>query len=276
MWAASTQANYARLAHRWQEYAKSKREEVWAASTITSWLLSETCEPAAKHSYLKVAKAIRSAREKLLHSSTDLLSKHLRGDGALIPQRQAPPLKRELLDHPIFIPHRLAVLLAWSSASRWDEISRLTKESFIAIAPDEVIVDWFTGTKATRTQPFRASRFTVIRSRYVAEIADRLLRLKSEEPVTQLTTSQITTLLRKAAPEENLSAHSFKAGALDEVAFRLSTAQPPLPHLEQEVALARLAKHVHALDPNPTTLRYIRTPEHLARMLGTGKTTELL
>lgn len=103
LWAASTQTNYARLAHRWQEYAQAKRAEVWADSTITPWLLSETCEPSAKHSYLKVAKTIRSAREKLMHSSTQLLSKHFCGQGALIPQRQAPPIKREHLEHPLLL-----------------------------------------------------------------------------------------------------------------------------------------------------------------------------
>jgi hypothetical protein len=241
-------------------------------STITDWILSEPVAPSAKASYLKVAKAIRAAKAKLENNSTQLLSQHLAGLGANIPSKQAPPLQLEHLHHPLLSPHRLALLLAWSTASRWDEIQRLQRDSFIQVSPEEIIVDWFTGTKASRTQPFRASRFKVIRSQFTAELAMRLQQIKPGQYITALSTSDITKILKHV--DQSLSAHSLKAGALDHVVRRL--ADSGKTHLEQEMAVARLAKHIHPLDPNATTLRYIRSPEALARMLGTGETTALL
>ena len=53
---------------------------------------------------------------------------------------------------------------ARKTASRWDETTKLTQKSFFGATqqPPSIIVDWLQGTKASRTDPHRASRFAVI------------------------------------------------------------------------------------------------------------------
>lgn len=263
--APSTANNYLRLATRLENFAGEQRDP-WGEQVWIDFIHSLRIAPTSRLAYLKCASAILALR------SRSLLSLALRqscAQGGLVAVRQAPPAKREHLDHPMLVPHRLGLLLAWKSASRWDEISRLYPEH-ILISQSDLIVDWGQSTKSSRLDPHRASRWTVIRGNDLPEITTLLKACSPQRPITSLSTTALTRLLRLAFPGEGLSAHSIKAGAVDVVARGVQAGALPLSTLH------RLAKHATTNDPPATTLRYVRDHAVLARMLGTGEATQLL
>lgn len=265
--ADTTFKNYSGIAMRLDTFAKHNQMDPWDHHTMTSWVISTQTAPQGQLSYNKVCSAILKLRAQMLSNPLSLHRKNLAGLGGLIPIAQAPALPIELLSHQALQPHRLAVLLAWKSASRWDEIHRLTKSNFIFISETEIIIDWFVNTKASRTDPFRCSRFTVIAGQFTAEIYHALQRLHSTAPVTLMSTTQMAKVLKSVG---QFSAHSFKAGAIDVLTRFMK------PGLENEMLLARLAKHKHPLDLPHTSNRYPRDPVTFARFLGTQNATILL
>lgn len=265
--AATTYKKYMGIAVRLDQFAMDHKMLPWEHHTMSSWVISTKVKPQGQMSYNKVCSALLKLRARLLTDSLSLHRKNLDGQGALIPITQANPIPLSALDHPALQPHRLAVLLAWSSASRWDEIHKLTKENFILISPEEIIIDWFVGTKSSRTDPFRASRFTVLTGQFTREICTLLQPLSQKAPVTLLTTTHIAHLLKRVG---DYSGHSFKAGAVDVVTRSLP------PGLNSELMLSRIAKHAHPLDLPQTTCRYPRDQIALARFLGTQTLTKFL
>lgn len=265
--AATTYKNYLGIAIRLDLFASTNSMPPWEHTTMAAWVTSTQTKPQGQLSYNKVCSALLALRARLLTDTLSLHRKNLDGHGAQIPITQASPIPLACLDHPALRPHRLAVLLAWSTASRWDEISKLTKANFLVITPEEIILDWFVGTKASRTDPFRASRFTVVVGRFTQEIHQLLSPLPLPAQITLLNTTQIAHQLKKVG---DFSGHSFKAGAMDVVTRSLE------PGLQSEVMLSRLAKHVHPLDLPKNTCRYPRDLSALARFLGTQTLTKVL
>jgi len=274
MYSDNTVKGYRNLARRLEAWCQQQQpqQDPWNQTAMAAFVASTQARPSGQLSYNKVMTAILALREKILQTPLALARRNLTGAGALVPHHQAPPIsKHQLLEIPELRPHRLALLIAWKSASRWDEVAKLTRANITTLPatenlPMEVHVDWFRGTKMSRTDPFRASRYTVISGDNTEEIAMMLQLLPEQSPITTLTTSALDKLLLP----HHFSAHSIKAGAIDTVTKALP------PGLESEKLIARLAKHKHFADPESTTLRYVRDPAALARLLGTAAATRLL
>ncbi len=265
--APTTLRDYSRLAQRCEEWASAQALDPWLPETWSAFVRSLQVSVQTALQYVKMGSAILAFASR---SPLQLASRSFRAQGALVPFRQAPPLRRAQLDHPSLLPHRLALLLAWKAAARWDEVQRLRlPESFVRIAVDEVIIDWGQATKATRLDPFRASRFAVLVGPSVDEIFV-LLSALPPGPVTSLPTGMLTSLLRAVFPAERPSAHSLKSGALDVLAGAAARGEITLAEL------SLLAKHKTGAEACPTTLRYVRDTVTLARALGTQKLTALL
>jgi hypothetical protein len=170
-----------------------------------------------------------------------------------------------------------SLFLAWKTASRWAEVSKLTKRNFLSATPEELVIRWLTTVKTHKTTVDRATNFTVVVPREATPwqndvmrfIANLIKRLRVNEPLTKLTTPQLVAQLRKV--DRELSAHSVKRGALTfliEHALEL--------HLPQR-AIPLLAKHRDHLHEVPAaTLRYCGNQAALARWLGTQEVTKHL
>jgi hypothetical protein len=219
----------------------------------------------------QLQQAIVSLRALIIDAPLKLQRRSLLGMGALTPIKQATPILRTFLDHPDLCPHRLAALIAWKTASRWDEVLRLSRSSCTILPetvtdPARILIDWDNRTKASRTNPHRASRWTIIEGPFTDEISAKLLPLEPTAPITLLSTAEIDRILLP----HGYSAHSFKAGAMNHITRQLPPGQ------DSEVLLARLAKHQHPLDPTAVTLGCIRDHLALALTLGTKRATRLL
>ena len=92
--------------------------------TWVQFIHSLDVAPSGRLSYLRCASAILAPRAR---SPLSLALTQPCAQGGLVAQRQAPSLTRAHLDHPILAPHRLGLLLAWKTASRWDEMPRLRR-----------------------------------------------------------------------------------------------------------------------------------------------------
>ena len=212
----------------------------------------------------------------------------LRSSGALIPQEQAAPF---LLDHVRMLAtataserfaSRLlsALFVAWKTASRWDEVSRLTRDQIVLIRPQEIIIAWGTKTKTTRADPFRAdSQVILAHDDDIPEaIRTTLDELPPDTDLCPRSTEWFSAWIRrvlsanKVRNPERYSAHSVKRGALT----FLSYAVPD--HLSPSL-FSILAKHRiddPSVAPATTTLRYIGDPVQRARVVRTDLATILL
>ncbi len=276
--APSTLQGYTGLAIRFEAWAagEGKTTDLWSEAEWVRWISSLDVRIQGKHQYMKTASAILSLPQR---GPLQMAMKGQVANGALVPHKQAPALRQHELLHPALSTEILGCMVCWKTASRWDEVSRLHREAFmfptheelaeLDYPPQEVaIIDWLQETKASRCEPHRASRFAVITGSMTAEIKTRVLALPPKAKITNTTTAGITRLLKVIRPE--LSAHSFKAGALDVLAAAVVRGQLSEAHM------ARLAKHKHPADPAPTTLRYIRNLSTLALMLGTQEASACL
>lgn len=273
LFATPTVRGYRNLASRMESWCQLLGQPPsWDHKIWTTFITAIETSPQAKHQYSKVASAIISLRQKVLNNSLSLQRRSLLAAGAATPIAQARPAPRSLLDIPALQDLRLPLMVAWKTAARWDELTRVTVANFIHVAADEVVLDWDVNTKASRVNPFRASRYSVIRGSLTDEIALRLQQLPQTAPLTSLSTAAATQLIKAAAP--GYSASSLKAGAVDAATRALLESQ--LAPSDRELLLSRFARHQHKLDPSLTTLRYIRDELSLARLLRTGEVSVLL
>lgn len=229
---------------------------------MAEWVLSLGIRAAGKQSYVKVAKAIFQLLERPM---TQIASRSLARLAAQDELEQAPAIMPWEIASPLLRDIFPQLLLAWKTASRWDEMTRLTPESMPLITTEEIIIDWDTETKGSQLNQFRASQFAVIRGDGTELLARWLWSLPTDQPVTTMDQSAVVRRLKQVSPR--LSAHSIKAGALDHL-LRSGASLELIP---------RLSKHMDdAHDPPPTLLRYFRDRIALARALGTGALTVLL
>jgi integrase len=233
-------------------------------------------------SQLQYARALSGTFKFLGWDRQDLLTlcAALRSQGAEVPLHQAHPItKEELLQllrrakNPWLY---LALLIAWKSASRWGEVSLLTRRHLIKISPEEVVIGWGTLPKGKRGQPFYPSMFTVIVGDLTREIARlaTLLPPSSESPFCPLGTLELDNWTRKLPPPLNkITGHSFKHGAATHVVNRVVNEKLNLDPRD----LSLLLKHKLAADLISTsTLRYPSLGVSLAKWLGTQRVTNLL
>ena len=273
MWVEGTWAKRGQLLTRAQQFAATHGTRM---TPLTAALFVESLEVAksTKASYsaalsatLKMLGHTEAARSPLL-----LQQRGLRGSGALIPTQQAHPATRCQVLHAMEIAptpkDKGALMLCRKTASRWGDVAGIQKANLFHFTPREIVVDWMDKTKSSRADPYRASRYTVIRGTGTETIYRCLRHVPQCEPVTTLTTEQLSKLLKQVDPR--LSAHSVKHGALNDLA-RVAAAG----HLSP-TTIALVAKHKQAADLVSTTIRYIQDRLAAARMLRTQDATKHL
>ena len=245
----------------------------WAITTFV-----EATETSAA-TRLTYAKTLAALYHRFGHTTPilQLYQASLRNDGATIPTRQAVAATPAQVDWLMRRANNLgnqrlvaALFIQWKTASRWDEVMRLVGKSVVLASSDEIIIEWLDRTKSTRGDPFRPSSWAVIKhDRPMDSVVAMLQQLQPEEELTGWTTETFARWLKDDPCTEELSAHSFKRGAI-EILVKLAAEQLISPQL-----IPLLAKHKSPLTEFPsTTLRYASSNKlALARMLRTQDAT---
>lgn len=229
--------------------------------------------PSTKHTYVRYLINIYR-KMGWSYSQLALYDSALRSTGALFPSTQAVPLTRADVENISATQPQvtgIALKLAWKTASRWNDISRLTSASVLLNTPTEVILYFGSATKTSRQNPFRPDLFVVIQGRWTEEISlylrQRLPTVGKGLPLFPISTEAMTDVLRPFG----FRAHSIKRGAIEHL-FQV------LPTGDQRMSLIPLlAKHGPAFGPlRELTIRYVSDQVAMARHLGTGLLTSML
>lgn len=273
MWAESTlndRQNLWRRLHTWT----STRGLPIDAVTATMFCMATGVAPQGQLAYVKTFSAILG-KMGLDNSPLLTTASALRASGAAIPNNQDVPIPKQVLlrwaaeQEPSL---RLCTFIAWKTASRWGEVWKLNSIQFLLASPEEVIIDWWTTPKARRRDPFRASRFVVIKGHLTDEIASLFQSLQPFTVLCSVTTAQLDALWCSDASMNQYRAHSIKRGATS----HLMEKQDEGVVIPGEL-LDRLTKHEHGTEKvSPATLRYGANPIATARYLDTAKVTQHL
>jgi hypothetical protein len=189
------------------------------------------------------------------------LQKYKRGlqrIGSTDPMKQALPASRQHIDtlmaKMIFNRSlRVAIWLAWKTASRWGDIFALRGSSILLADQTAIIIYWGPHTKTSQsgTKLWAPHLFTVIlpnvKGLDTAIWPAAVSHLKSLQPnqsLTQISTDNVTKLIKQSFP--TLSAHSIKRGA---VTLLIDAGCP-------HELISRLAKHAAPNTFSSTTLAY--------------------
>ncbi|KAJ9458747.1 hypothetical protein DIPPA_13704 [Diplonema papillatum] len=270
-WADSTVRDRQNLWRRFQVWADSQGLAT-DPDSATRFVMATMVEPQGMLSYTRLLSAVFG------HIGVDArpllsLATVLRGSGGSIPLEQAPPVPREVLVKWAFrqVPQVCAaVLLAWKTASRWDDVRTLPRVCFPLITSVEIVVDWKGLPKGRRSNPFCRSKVVAVRGPLTQEIAALLLSMGSFSQLCPLSTQQFGRLMDADETMRPYSAHSIKRGAVEHLMDAKANGAPFPAHL-----ISRLAKHTDDADPTVTnmTIRYTTNPVALARVLQTGEVT---
>ena len=202
----------------------------------------------------------------------------LRAQGAAIPIAPARPLDKStltewLLANEESLPRGLliAVMLAWKTASRWDEVSHVTRRHFVQVDQQELIVDWFRIPKLRKANPFVPSRYGVVVGDWTCTIAAYVATMLPDARLTDVSTAQLRALWSRDPMMEEFTCHSIKRGALTHLGRALDAGADIDPW-----RISLLAKHDHTLVVGKQTLRYIADPIAMARLHGTQHVTKFL
>ena len=230
----------------------------------------------SKQGQLTYAKALSGTFTHIGLGNQPLLSfaAALRAAGAAIPTSQATPIPRRTLLQ--WAEHQqndlcLCAMLAWKTASRWDEVQKLGSEQFVKVTPTEVIVDWHTLPKGRRGDPFTPSKLVVVTGALTEKIASLYGRLKPFRYLTETTTEALTEKWHHTPGMTSFSGHSIKRGAVTHLLSLLAEKKPVNPSL-----ISVLAKHKVEVALSPTTIRYAGDPVALAKAIGTQDVTKWL
>jgi integrase len=278
IWADNTWNQRQHLWSRFQLYCK-REELVTNATSAVIFVLA--CNGAEVQGQLNYAKTLASVFRHLGLDNRELvtMAKSLEGAGGTVPQHQAERVTKERLWLWAGLPGievavKIAVMLAWKTASRWDEISNLTASHFIKIATEEIIIDWDRLPKGRRNNPYKPSRFTVVVGANTEELCNLLLDNldhTGKQILCSLTTSALDNRWRRSELMAGFSAHSIKRGALSELIDQASQ-----DSTIDAVKISLLAKHEHVYTLAASTIRYGADPIAMARLMGTQHVTKLL
>lgn len=208
----------------------------------------------------------------------------LRHSGALVPQHQAPAVSldqlRRLRDEALTQRNGeqlcAALFLMWKSASRADEVLRLTGDQILQVTRRRVVIYWGGKTKTTIEDPFRPDLYAIVEHNpelppYVFQACSRMMG-NPECYLLQRTTASLNKFLAEALPDAGITCHSIKAGAVD---FLMGlVAQKRL----EEKYVCLLSKHQ---TPGATMIKsvtagYARNKVTLAEVVGTNTASVLL
>lgn len=279
IWAESTWASRVNLVDRFNKFCadNSILDPLqcldWA---ITTFVESTGTAPSTRLTY---SKQLGALYHRLGHVTPvlQMYQSSLRNSGALIPQHQAEPATQQQVEFLLKRAARdedprlvAAIFLAWKTASRWDEISRIIGASILLANSQEIVIEWLDRTKSTRGDPFRATSWTVVRhDSSMASVAATLSELADDETLTDLSTEQMVRHLRRYPETEQLTAHSFKRGVVDILFEKAANLE-----LDGRTLVPLLAKHKSVLTDMPSvTLRYGSNRVAIARTLGTQEAT---
>lgn len=267
MWAPST---WAAKTGRWADlagYCTARQVEVTPIQAVC-FLDQLTVSIQAKHSYAKTLRSIFT-RLQMTTVPLDFYSASLRAQGALVPLKQAPGItKAQLLEvmHGIPEQDQIALLIAWKTASRWEETAALHKEMFVVTTPEVVVINWGRATKGSRQDPFRESMFAAIVGPDTPRIACYVQKMDTNNPLSNLS-GQALIKLMKTRLGSTYTTHSIKHGAVCQLLRNAAEGNVDL------VAVMRLAKHKNL----ETTIRYgLSDPRAVALSLRTQEATRLL
>ena len=290
MWAESTWTSRGHLWSRYQAFCSAHQLDPlldldWAAVVFVESTRTST-SAATRHQYSKDLSAI-ATRLSLQTPVARMYQAGLRATGALIPERQAPPITIEQLRQlaPAALRVRLGLrlyallFLAWKTGSRYHETHLLQRKQIIHMSPQRIIVNWSDRTKASRSSPYRPDMLTIVE--HPPRIPQQVLTALAELTDDEMTlfphpVEWFDRWIKEQLPGSGLSAHSLKAGT---AAFltRMVVEKELRPEL-----LPRLLKHKTdgATDAgawSATTLTYTsRDLVALAEALGTQEATRLL
>jgi hypothetical protein len=287
MWANSTWITRAQIWERLQDFCTRQNLDPQRDLDYAIMLWAESTRfTTVESSRLKYASDLSAVASRLgvQVPVTRMYIAGLRAAGGMIPQDQAPPitfdqmvtLRQAALQERNGAQLYAALFLAWKTASRWDEISKIVGASFVRLSEEEVIVEWLNRTKTTRTDPFRIDSFTTVKHdpEIPAAVLATLRGLGPEEFLVTRTTAWLDAwmarILRPAPGKKQATAHSIKRGAMDFLAMAVDNG-----FLDRSV-LSIMAKHKVESDIASTTLRYISNKVAKAHMNDTSKATMLL
>ena len=194
--------------------------------------------------------------------------KALQAQGAEEPVHQMQPLTPFLLNK---IRRRCAqsesqtLLMCWKAASRWSETANLTKDKFVEISPQKVVIAWGRGTKATRCNPWRESMYTVIQGQGTIELAQYVRTLRSWDRMCRTNVREMDRNIKRVLGE-GFGTHSAKRGAVTQLFQEVVKGTVGIEDVK------KLAKHQQI----ESLLRYNSNPVTTALALGTGKATAKL
>jgi hypothetical protein len=229
--------------------------------------------PSSKLTYAKTLSSIASH----LEAEAPFLATYMAGlrkMGAAAPTHQAVPITRDDMTTLIMSRTgrmRLALFVAWKTASRWSDVLELTKASFIDFSPDQLVIEW-SSTKTSSPSDFRAWRWTVIHDPAPMRwVVSELSRMAENSVLTETTTQQLVSILERLFPGKHYTAHSIKRGAIDCLVAHAASGRLDLK------LIPLLAKHQDPATTFPaTTIRYAADKVQLALMLGSHHATRLL
>jgi hypothetical protein len=160
-WADSTKRARSRLYDELLE-TMTAAPEVPLQTTAAIMVQKKGVAIQTKLSYAKNLQTIlRSMGEE-----TTVISAYIAGlrvMGAEKPIKQADPITKQQLLEIECPPHvKTALLLAWKTASRMDEIARLEKDSIVESTPEMIVVNFSDRTKKSRGKPFLPENMCIV------------------------------------------------------------------------------------------------------------------
>ena len=296
IWADSTLNNRNRLWTRLNEFAATHNFDL---STNLDWIIPMYCEhtaresstiPATRLTYAKSFAAI-ATRLSTQVPITRMYMSGLRANGADRPTAQAPAMWPDhvfefalrALTVPVVGTRLYAtIFIMWKTASRFDEVARLTSKQLTFLDNNStIVIDWSNRTKSSRLDPNRHDTF--IKLAHLPQLpAPVITALQTELPrPSQLmvhTDSWFNKWLHKAqatatfGSAKQYTGHSIKAGAVQVLSEMAISGHISMP------TISLLAKHkvdnVNGIAS--TTLRYIRDPTTKASLNESYTATSLM
>ena len=271
LWADNTWRGYAGIFGRMLAFAQLFSMDPQDDLTACLFIISTGAEIQGQLAYTKQLQAVMN-RLQWKTVNLSMLASGLRHEGALIPLHQAAaitlPQVHELLE---IVPLSLclAVMLAWASASRWDDISRLVRGMFLQLLPHQIIINWFNQTKSSAENPYHPTMFVVIEGSFCPAICRAVTAITDpKQRITQLETTDFDKLMRRL--HQPWSGHSFKKGAANAIIRACAQGLCPIS------ILPTVLKHQQKADLVSTSIRYIDNKVDLALALGTQAATRHL
>ncbi len=251
MWAGSTWSNYGNIWARYLEFTMTHDLTIESDTNAAIFVVSTQTSLQAQHQYSKNLHALFK-RFGWETKTLSLMAAGMRHQGALIPLKQATPITFEAVMALKNLPGSpwLGIMIAWSTASRWDDVVNLTKQMFLESTEVRSVISWVDQTKTTKDDPFRASAYTVVVGQLAKEIHQMVSQLPPQAHVTTMSTTLLDRWFAAMKPPLPWTGHSFKRGAATRLVELAAAGTFDMKYLPL------LLKHKTASDFSATSIRY--------------------